>query len=130
MDDADSDSKNPVLAPETDDWANFKDTDIMEQQSAILAVEADKIPFIGDKEPISSLTVEYQSGSPILLEKIKVLDEQFAAIRRTRGDGNCFFRSFMFSYLEHIFVSQDKEEVNRITVNVEKCRKMLQNLGY
>lgn len=30
---------------------------------------------------------------------IQVLSEQYASIRRTRGDGNCFFRSFMFAYL-------------------------------
>lgn len=34
---------------EIDDWANFKDNDIMEQQSAIQAEEAVKIPFVGDK---------------------------------------------------------------------------------
>ena len=88
------------------------------------------------QEPLSSLAAEFQSGSPILQEKIKVpvclailicnywilcrsvvlachslvcscslilglqlLGEQYDALRRTRGDGNCFYRSFMFSYL-------------------------------
>jgi ubiquitin thioesterase protein OTUB1 len=88
------------------------------------------------QEPLSSLAAEFQSGSPILQEKIKVsvclailirsywilcqydvlvccslvcsygfllvlqlLGEQYNALRRTRGDGNCFYRSFMFSYL-------------------------------
>ncbi|KAH0992036.1 hypothetical protein GBA52_003519 [Prunus armeniaca] len=60
----------------------------------------------------------------------EVLGEQYAAIRRTRGDGNCFFRSFMFSYLEHILESQDQSEVDRIKANVEQCRKTLQSLGY
>ncbi|KAL7229038.1 hypothetical protein ACSBR2_007688 [Camellia fascicularis] len=128
--DADIASITPIQATEVEDWANFRDDDIMQQQSAIRAVEAEKIPLVGDKEPLSSLAAEYQSGSPILLEKIKVLSEQFDAIRRTRGDGNCFFRSFMFSYLEHILESQDREEVNRITGNVENCRKTLQSLGY
>lgn len=128
--DADMASITPIQATEVEDWANFRDDDIMQQQSAIRAVEAEKIPLVGDKEPLSSLAAEYQSGSPILLEKIKVLSEQFDAIRRTRGDGNCFFRSFMFSYLEHILESQDREEVNRITGNVENCRKTLQSLGY
>ncbi|RZC60352.1 hypothetical protein C5167_022101 [Papaver somniferum] len=82
------------------------------------------------QEPLSVLSEEYQSGSPILLEKIQVLSESYAAIRRTRGDGNCFFRSFMFSYLEHILESQDKAEVDRITANIEQCKKTLQSLGY
>ncbi|XP_002534741.2 OVARIAN TUMOR DOMAIN-containing deubiquitinating enzyme 1 [Ricinus communis] len=113
-----------------EDWTNFGDEDIMQHHSSIRSEQSDKVPFLGDKEPLSALAAEYQSGSPILLEKIKVLGEQYDAIRRTRGDGNCFFRSFMFSYLEHILESQDKSEVDRIKVNVEECRKTLQSLGY
>ncbi|KAL6977671.1 ubiquitin-specific protease otu1 [Sarracenia purpurea var. burkii] len=128
--DAEMKGITPIQASIVDDWENFRDDDIMQQQSAIRAEEAEKIPFVGDKEPLSSLAAEYQSGSPILLEKIKILSEQFAAIRRTRGDGNCFFRSFMFSFLEHILEAQDREEVNRLTANVENCRKTLQSLGY
>lgn len=111
-------------------WENFRDDDIMHQHSAILAEQADKIPFVGDKEPLSALAAEYQSGNAILLEKIKFLEEKYSAIRRTRGDGNCFFRSFMFSYLEHILETQDKAEVDRVMANVEECRKTLQSLGY
>ncbi|CAL9753607.1 unnamed protein product, partial [Musa acuminata subsp. burmannicoides] len=73
--------------------------DIMQHYSDICAVDAVKIPYVGDKEPLSSLAIEFQSGSPILQEKIKLLAEQYAALRRTRGDGNCFYRSFMYSYL-------------------------------
>lgn len=117
-------------ASEVDDWESIKDNDIMQQQSAILAEEAEKIQYVGDKEPVSSLAAEYQSGSAILLEKIEVLNEQYAALRRTRGDGNCFFRSFMFSYLEHILETQDQVEVDRVKASVEKCRKTLLDLGY
>ncbi|XP_068332095.1 OVARIAN TUMOR DOMAIN-containing deubiquitinating enzyme 1-like [Pyrus communis] len=125
--DGEVESAASVATPEFDEWG---DQDIMQQHSAIRAEEAEKIPFLGDKEPLSSLASEYRSGSAILLEKIKVLGEQYAAIRRTRGDGNCFFRSFMFSYLEHILESQDQSEVDRIKANVEQCRKTLQSLGY
>ncbi|KAL2468868.1 Ubiquitin thioesterase otubain-like [Forsythia ovata] len=128
--DADTVTMTSVQTSEIDDWANFKDDDIMQQQSAIQSEEAGKIPFVGDKEPLSSLAVEYKSGNAILLEKIKVLITQYAALRRTRGDGNCFFRSFMFAYLEHILESQDGAEVDRITVSVEQCRKTLLSLGY
>lgn len=128
--DADTVTLTSIQTSDIDDWENFKDDDIMQQQSAIQAEEAEKIPFVGDKEPLSSLAVEYKSGNAILLEKIKVLIKQYAAIRRTRGDGNCFFRSFMFAYLEHILESQDRAEADRITVSVEQCRKTLLSLGY
>ncbi|XP_068659139.1 OVARIAN TUMOR DOMAIN-containing deubiquitinating enzyme 1 [Aristolochia californica] len=113
-----------------EDWARFRDDDIMQQQTAIKAEEAEKMPFVGDKEPLSALAAEYHLGSPILLEKIKILEESYAAIRRTRGDGNCFFRSFMFAYLEHILESQDGAEVARVRACVEQCKKTLQSLGY
>ncbi|XP_065854474.1 OVARIAN TUMOR DOMAIN-containing deubiquitinating enzyme 1 isoform X2 [Euphorbia lathyris] len=105
---ADSEVKVEVKASEFEEWAKFGDDDIMQQHSAIRSAEADKIPFLGDK----------------------VLAEQYVAMRRTRGDGNCFFRSFMFAYLEHILETQDRAEVDRIKTNVEKCRKTLQALGY
>ncbi|XP_058751189.1 OVARIAN TUMOR DOMAIN-containing deubiquitinating enzyme 1-like [Vicia villosa] len=111
-------------------WNDFEDEDVMQQTSSIHDDEAKKLPYVGDKEPLSSLAAEYQSGSPILLEKIKVLAEQYAAIRRTRGDGNCFFRGFMFSYLEHLLEAQDKAEIERIKANIERSRKALQTLGY
>ncbi|KAF6169690.1 hypothetical protein GIB67_004082 [Kingdonia uniflora] len=113
-----------------EEWSNYRDDEVMQQHNAIQAVEAGKLPYVGDKEPLSALAAEYQSGSPVLLEKIKVLGQNYAAIRRTRGDGNCFFRCFMFSYLEHIMESQDKTEVDRIKENVEQCKKTLQGLGY
>ncbi|KAJ0974599.1 hypothetical protein J5N97_016564 [Dioscorea zingiberensis] len=112
------------------EWSCFADDDRMQQPSSIAEDEAAKKPLIGDKEPLSALAEEYQSGSPILLEKIKLLGEQYVALRRARGDGNCFFRCFMFSYLEHILETQDKVEVDRITAKVEECRATLQNLGY
>nr|ACR33927.1 unknown [Zea mays] len=92
--------------------------------------EGPKLPCVGDKEPLSSLAAEFQSGSPILQEKIKLLGEQYGALRRTRGDGNCFYRSFMFSYLEHILETQDKAEADRIMVKIEECKKTLLSLGY
>ncbi|CAM8975197.1 unnamed protein product [Rhodiola kirilowii] len=137
---ADGESKSEVL--EIDDWASFRDDDIMRQHYDIRDQEAEKIPYVGDKEPLSALTAEYQSGSPILLEKIKVLSDQYGFIRRTRGDGNCFFRGFMFAYLvcSSIFATfwsfrvssgiSRPTEVDRVKGNVEQCKKTLQSLGY
>ncbi|XP_071926379.1 OVARIAN TUMOR DOMAIN-containing deubiquitinating enzyme 1-like isoform X2 [Coffea arabica] len=100
--DAETEKVSSTQASDIDDWANFKDDDIMQQQFAIQAEEAEKIPFVGDKEPLSSLANEYKSGSSILLEKIK----------------------------EHVMESQDQGEIDRIKANVEQCRMTLRNLGY
>ncbi|URD80047.1 ubiquitin thioesterase otubain-like [Musa troglodytarum] len=83
----------------------------------------------GYKEPLSFLAAEIQSGDHILQEKIKLLNDKYAALRRIRDDGDCFYRSFMFSYMEQIVATQDKAEVDRILANVARCRKTLQVLG-
>ncbi|THU43948.1 hypothetical protein C4D60_Mb02t02240 [Musa balbisiana] len=91
--------------------------------------DADDNACVGHKEPLSSLVAEFQSGSPIIQAKIKLLYDNYAALRRVRKDGNCFYRSFMFSYLEHILETQDTAEVDRILANIEQCRKAQLVLG-
>ncbi|KAK8916115.1 Ubiquitin thioesterase otubain-like [Platanthera zijinensis] len=115
--------------PEEYEWSCFRDAEIMQQQAAIRE-EAIKVPYVRDKEPLSALAAEFELGSSILKEKIRLLGEQYTALRRTRGDGNCFYRSFMFAYLEHILETQDISEVERINGNVEQCKLTLQSLGY
>lgn len=34
-------------------------------------------------------------------------------MRRTRGDGNCFFRSYIFRYLEWLLQQQNEDESQR-----------------
>lgn len=111
------------------------------------------------QEPLSALAAEYQSGSPILLEKIKVcsvmqwkmrlyfrfiiilcynlflclhfiflfqmLSEHYTGIRRTRGDGNCFFRSFMFSYLVHLPPLRPMRSLLRLNMSPRDCEGFL-----
>lgn len=43
-------------------------------------------------------------------------------MRRTRGDGNCFYRAFGFAYLEQLL--NDKEELARLVdwfVSFDSC---------
>ena len=59
------------------------------------------------------LPAEYEEGSSVFLAKIATLAGQYGQIRRARGDGNCFFRSFMFAYMEHLLTQQDWRERDR-----------------
>eukprot|EP00252_Welwitschia_mirabilis_P025812 TRINITY_DN8218_c0_g1_i1.p1 TRINITY_DN8218_c0_g1~~TRINITY_DN8218_c0_g1_i1.p1 ORF type:complete len:339 (+),score=69.16 TRINITY_DN8218_c0_g1_i1:110-1018(+) len=112
------------------EWMHYKDDDIMQQQSAIQADEAKKIPFVGDKEPISKLATEYEEGSVIFKDKIEALAKSYSAIRRTQGDGNCFFRAFMFSYLERIMEAKDEAEVKRVMKKIDRCKQTLLEQAY
>ena len=49
----------------------------------------------------------------MFVKKIRSLEAQYGSMRRTRGDGNCFFRSFVFAYMESLVRSGDLAERNR-----------------
>ena len=53
---------------------------------------------------------EYEAGSEVFVQKIRSLESTYGAIRRARGDGNCFFRSFIFALFEHILQHRDYDE--------------------
>jgi hypothetical protein len=59
------------------------------------------------------LTAEYQQGNPVFVQKIDALSNLYSTLRRIRGDGNCFFRSFIFGYLEWLLMNWDREECSR-----------------
>ncbi|KAI5077664.1 hypothetical protein GOP47_0007488 [Adiantum capillus-veneris] len=107
-----------------------RDDEIMAQHYAIRAEEAGKISFLGNKEPLSTLAAEYELGNSIFKTKIEKLGEIYGAIRRTRGDGNCFFRAFMFSYLENLLETKNNLEAARVKDSVEKCKQTLLDLGH
>jgi ubiquitin thioesterase protein OTUB1 len=56
---------------------------------------------------------EYANGSQVFLDKISSLQGTYSSMRRTRGDGNCFFRSFIYRYLEWLLLQQQEEECQR-----------------
>lgn len=54
----------------------------------------------------------------------------YLACRRTRGDGNCFFRSFLFGYIEGLLLSEDgARERDRVLAQLEGLKKALVAIG-
>ncbi|KAI8539421.1 hypothetical protein RHMOL_Rhmol09G0182000 [Rhododendron molle] len=51
--DAEVEGITSIQASNVDDWENFRDDAIMQQQSSIWAEEAEKIPFVGDKARVN-----------------------------------------------------------------------------
>lgn len=127
-DDADSSGWRPsddqIITPQpTDD-------EIVLQHNIIRAEEAQKIGLIGSVEPLDALKAEYESGSQVFVKKIESLAQSYACMRRTRGDGNCFFRSFIFSYLEHLLSSKDSLQTQQFTEQIRSCDRKLKQAGY
>ncbi|KAL4527320.1 hypothetical protein Ndes2526B_g08977 [Nannochloris sp. 'desiccata'] len=106
------------------------DADIIAWENRIKEEEVRNIPLIGDIEPLQALEAEYRSGNDIFLAKIAALRRGYSAIRRTRGDGNCFFRSFVFAYLEQILRTGDLAERNRAVGRLNGIKQVLLNAGY
>lgn len=105
------------------------DADIIAFENQIREAEVKRVPLMGDREPLEALAVEYESGSAIYRQKIDKLKEQYCSIRRTRGDGNCFFRSFLFGYLEHLLLSGDVAERDRVLERLQGLKKVLVEVG-
>ncbi|KAG8240325.1 hypothetical protein J437_LFUL000800 [Ladona fulva] len=100
---------------------------IMKQQRLIEKEIMDSIPLVGDKEDFSSLEGEYD-GDDIYKQKVKNLAKNYKYIRRTRPDGNCFFRAFSYAYLEKLI--DDREEFNRFRELAAKSKENLVALGF
>ena len=69
------------------------------QEEAISAQIAASQPLVGPVENIAVLRAEY-AANPRFLGKIDSLCSVATAIRRARGDGNCFYRSYCFAIME------------------------------
>eukprot|EP00898_Chlorokybus_atmophyticus_P005114 jgi/Chlat1/5603/Chrsp369S05375 len=57
---------------------------------------------------MAHFVVNWQSSDDAAaLSLTQRLGAEYSAFRRVRGDGNCFYRGFMFAYLEHFMHQQD-----------------------
>ncbi|KAF8071069.1 OTU1 [Scenedesmus sp. PABB004] len=89
-------------------------------------------PYIGDVEPLAALKAEYANGSQVFVAKIGGLEPAYAGLRRTRGDGNCFFRSFIYGYLEWLLAHQPAREADaqRFAACLSGWKAKLSAAGY
>jgi len=58
---------------------------------------------VGMEEPLSSLLEEfrYNQGQQQQIRKL-MGEEKYSRWRRIRGDGNCYYRAFMFGIIEYL----------------------------
>ena len=57
--------------------------------------------LIGDPEDLTTVQDEFKQD-PVYLAKVINLGSKYSKIRRTRPDGNCFFRALAFAYFEKV----------------------------
>ncbi|RDB19661.1 Ubiquitin thioesterase OTUB1 [Hypsizygus marmoreus] len=60
-------------------------------------------PLIGEIASLAELRAEYEDGSPNFVLQIDWLQKHgFHSLRRTKGDGDCFYRSTAFAFIEQL----------------------------
>jgi len=74
----------------------------------ILTSITDSQPMVGEKQGIASTLTEEYVNNPMkgFLNGIQILDSKYIAMRRVRKDGNCFYRGFLYRYLEALVSAQ------------------------
>lgn len=60
----------------------------------------------------------------------QIQNKGYNHIRRTRPDGNCFYRAFAYSYFDSLLNSGSKDEFNRFRVIAEKSKELLKDAGF
>lgn len=77
------------------------DLQTLEQQKAIQKDINDSQPLISEHLAINGLMDMYKDATlPGFVPGVKYLDKTFSTMRKVRGDGNCFYRAFLFGYLD------------------------------
>lgn len=89
-------------------------------------------PAIAELVPLSALRAEYENGSESFIKQIDFLKAQgYEGIRRSRGDGDCFYRSLIFAYIERIFFQEDrKAAVDSSIATLEGFLPKLRDVGF
>ncbi|KAJ8895452.1 hypothetical protein PR048_000785 [Dryococelus australis] len=116
----------PASATKYDPGVNQDDL-IMQQQREIEKEISDTTDLIGMLEPFVSLLEEY-ADDDIYRQKVQYLMEKYKNIRRTRPDGNCFFRAFAYAYFEYLL--DNKKEYERFHEVAQKSKDDLVSLGF
>lgn len=101
---------------------------ILAQEKQIEKDIAESIPLVGNKLEITALLNEYSAEDSVYQQKVLDLQKQYKYIRKTRPDGNCFFRAFSFSYFECLI--SDNEEFNRFWKLAQESKDILVKQGF
>lgn len=119
-----------ILISILNDTMDSESIEAIKTQERLIEKEiADKIPFVSEKVPIQELKNDYQADDDIYQKKIVNLEKNYDCLRRTRPDGNCFFRAFGFAYFESLLADTSQDELNKIIQYTKTSKSELIKLG-
>jgi len=97
----------------------MQDDLIMKQQESIAAQIAENNKLVTSLEDFSHL-IESFSNDPLYSAKLALIANTYSNVRRTRPDGNCFFRSWGFRLFEYLLNDEKRLEEFKLTVKPSK----------
>lgn len=106
---------------------NYDDA-IIAQVDNIQKEIAENNQLVSEKLDITRLQKEYSIDDFVYQAKIKDLSLNYSHVRKTRGDGNCFYRAFGFAYLEELIGNQ--LEYDRFKTLASQSKDELVSLGF
>ncbi|XP_056588081.1 ubiquitin thioesterase OTUB1a [Triplophysa dalaica] len=104
------------------------DEAIIAQQDRIQLEIATSISLVSERKDLAILKKEYAENDIVYQKKIQDLEKKYIAIRKTRPDGNCFYRAFGFSHLESLL--DDSKELHRFKAIAAKSKLDLVSQGF
>jgi ubiquitin thioesterase protein OTUB1 len=102
---------------------------IEEQQNMIRKEIEDESPLIGDDQPLELLQVEYSGNEPFII-KIHQMGKTYAHYRKTRRDGSCFYRAFLYRAFEVIISKDDKKLKEKLIAKLKGAEPFLKQAGF
>jgi len=123
---------NASVINEETDISTLTNVQLYELNQSFLEDTTPQRPLIDALASISTLRAEYEGGSRAFVYQIDWLKSKgFIGIRRTRGDGDCFYRSLAFAYIEMILRSSDKDMAVASTISIlESTTPLLEDAGF
>ncbi|KAF9297559.1 hypothetical protein BGZ74_009773 [Mortierella antarctica] len=112
--------------PKPKDEAQLTDEQILTQMQAIKDEEANAHPLVDSSMDLLELEAEYANGSASFRNKIRNLADTHDRMRRSRGDGNCFYRAFAFAWFERVMLAPHRPELHANAVMaIEESKDLL-----
>jgi len=98
---------HPSAAAEDDDLARALAASLAESE---VSVEQHRPQDVHSPVPVMDLFVEYERGrcAALYAAKLKALSVFYRAVRRIRGEGNCFYRSFWMGWIERMLENRQR----------------------
>jgi hypothetical protein len=111
--------------PSSHAWFDFAVISVRAQ--AFFEAEIKDQPLVGAREGVDTLRDVFASA-PRFLSKMPDLERVYASIRKVRGDGDCFYRAYLYSCLE--LASVDAAVLADLTGRVEALLGKLLAAGF